>query len=198
MGSWVHGTDILGGGDKLTYKYMVLDPGKCAGDGTYFGLDGRWDLLNLTTILKNWCFPTVVLKKTLESPLDSKEIKPVNPKWNQPWIFIGRTDAEVQYSGHWMQRTNYWKRPWCWERLRAGGEGDDRGWDGWMASLTQWTWVWENSRRQWRTRKPGVLQSMGSQRVWHSLATEQQQDLLRRWHLSWDLSEKKGKSHKKT
>ena len=56
-----------------------------------------------------------------------------------------------------------WKSPWCWERLRAGGEGGDRGWDGWMASLTQWTWVWANSRRQWRTGKPGVLQFMGLQ-----------------------------------
>jgi len=57
------------------------------------------------------------------------------------------------------------KRPWCWERLKAGGEGDDRGWDGWMASPTQWTWVWVNSRSWWWTGRPGVLQSMGSQRV---------------------------------
>ena len=59
----------------------------------------------------------------------------------------------------------HWKRPWCWERLRAGGEGDDRGWDGWMASPTQWTWVWVNHRSWWWTGRPGVLQSMGSQRV---------------------------------
>ena len=61
----------------------------------------------------------------------------------------------------------YWKRPWCWERLKAGGEGDDRGWDGWMASLTLWTWVSAGSRSWWWTGKPGVLQSMGSQRVGH-------------------------------
>ena len=65
------------------------------------------------------------------------------------------------------------KRPWCRERLKAGGEGGDRGWDGWMASLTQWTWVWASSGRLWRTGKPGVLQSMGSQRVRHYWATEQ-------------------------
>ena len=65
--------------------------------------------------------------------------------------------------------------PWCWERLRAGGEGSDRGWDGWMASLTQRTWVWASSGRWWRAGKPGVLQSMGSQRVVHSWAMEQQQ-----------------------
>ena len=66
-----------------------------------------------------------------------------------------------------------WKRPWCWERLRAGGEGDDRGWDGWMASSTQWTWVWVNSGRWWRTGEPGVLQTRGSQRVRYNWATEQ-------------------------
>ena len=64
------------------------------------------------------------------------------------------------------------KRPWCWERLKAGGKGDDRGWDGWMASQTQWTWVWVSSRRRWWTGKPGVLQFMGSQRVGHNWATD--------------------------
>ena len=64
----------------------------------------------------------------------------------------------------------HWKRPWCWERLRAGGEGDDRRWDGWMASLTQWMWVWANSGRWWRTGKPGVLQSMGVAKSWTQLS----------------------------
>ena len=68
----------------------------------------------------------------------------------------------------------HWKRPWCWERLKAGGEGDDRRWVGWMTSLTQWTWVWPNSRRWWKTGKPGMLQSMGLQRVGHNWMTEQQ------------------------
>ena len=65
-----------------------------------------------------------------------------------------------------------WKRLWCWEGLGAGGEGDDRGWDGWMATLTQRTWVWVNSGRWWWTGRPGVLQFMGSQRVGHNWATE--------------------------
>ena len=64
------------------------------------------------------------------------------------------------------------KIPWCWERLRAGGEGEDRGWDGWMASVTQWTWIWGNSGNWWLTGRPGVLQSMGSQKVRHGWATE--------------------------
>ena len=91
---------------------------------------------------KNWCLQIVVLEKTLESPSDCKEINSVDLKWNQPWIFIRRTDAKakLQYFGHLMQKERiHLKRPWCWERLKAGGEGDDRGWDGWMASLTQWT-----------------------------------------------------------
>ena len=72
----------------------------------------------------------------------------------------------------WYEELTHLKRPWCWERWKAGGEGDDRGWDGWMASPTQWTWVWVNSG-SWRwTGKPGVLQSMGSQRVRHDWATE--------------------------
>ena len=68
----------------------------------------------------------------------------------------------------WCEELTHLKRPWCWERLRAGGEGDDRGWDGWMASLTLWTWVWVNSRSWWWTGRPGVLQFMGSQRVGHN------------------------------
>ena len=66
----------------------------------------------------------------------------------------------------------HWKRPWCWERLKAGGEGDDRGWDGWMASPNQRTWVWASSGSWWWTGKPGVLQSMGLQRVRHNWRTE--------------------------
>ena len=72
----------------------------------------------------------------------------------------------------WCKELTHWKRPWCWERLRAGGERDGRGWDGWMASLTQWTWVWVNSRTWWWTGKPGMLKSMGSQRVRHDWATK--------------------------
>ena len=74
----------------------------------------------------------------------------------------------------WWEEPTHWKRPWCWERLRAGGKGDDRGWDGWVASLTQWTWVWANSRRWWRTGKPGLLQSRSSQSIRQNWATEQQ------------------------
>ena len=95
---------------------------------------------------KNWCFWIVVLIKTLENPLYCKEIKPVNPKENQQWIFNGRTDAEPEALVLWPpdKVLTHWKRPWCRERLRAKGEGGGRGWDGEMVSLTQWTWVWVN------------------------------------------------------
>ena len=73
----------------------------------------------------------------------------------------------------WCEELTHWKRPWCWERLRAGGEGDNRGWDSWMASLTQWTWIWVSSGSWWWTGRPGVLQSNGSQsRTWLSNWTE--------------------------
>ena len=79
---------------------------------------------------------------------------------------------KLQYFATWCKELTHLKRPWCWERLRAGGEGDDRGWDGWMASLTRWTWIWVNSGSWWWTGSPGVLLFMGSQRVGHDWATE--------------------------
>ena len=121
---------------------------------------------------KNWYFWTVVLEKTLESPLDCKDIQPVHPKGDQSWVFIGRTDAEAETLATWCEELTHLKRPWCWERLKAGGEGDDKGWDGWMASSTWSTWVWVSSGSWWWTRKPGMLHSMGSQRVRHDWMTE--------------------------
>ena len=91
--------------------------------------------------------------------MDYKEIKPVNPKGNQPWIIIGRTDAEAETPILWPSNGKSWLIRKCWERLKAGGEGDDRGQDGWMASSTEWIWVWVSSRRWCRTWKPGMLQS---------------------------------------
>ena len=108
--------------------------------------------------LKNGCFWAVVLKKTLSSRLDGKEIKPVNPKRNQPWVFIRRTDAKAETPILWLPEG---RRRRGWQRM-----------DGWMASLTQRTWIWARSG-SWRWRgRPGVLQSMGSQRVRYDWVTE--------------------------
>ena len=120
-------------------------------------------------VLKNWCLWTVVLEKTLESPLDCKEIQPINPKGNQSWVFIGRTDAKAETPILWPPHAKRWligkdsdaRRDWGQEEK---GTTED---DGWMASLTRWTWVWVNSGSWWWTGRPGVLRFMGSQRVGH-------------------------------
>ena len=123
---------------------------------------------------KNWCFWTVVLEKTLESPLDCKEIQPVHRKGSvlnvhwKDWCWSWNSNILATC----CEELTHWKRPWCWERLKVGEEGDDRGCDGWMASPTPWTWVWVSSGSWWWTGRPGVLQSMGSQRVGHDWVTE--------------------------
>ena len=124
-------------------------------------------------VLKNWCFRIMVLEKTLESPLICKEIKPIlkeiNPEYSLEGLML---KLKLQYFGHPMQRTDSLEKTWCWERLKAGGEGDDRGWDGWIALPTQWTWVWTSSGSWSWTGMPGMLQSMGSQRFRYNFATE--------------------------
>ena len=95
-----------------------------------------------------------------------KEISPEYSLKDWGWTWNSNTLAT------WCEELTHLKRPWCWERLRAGGEGDDRGWDSWMASPTQWTWVWVNSGSWWWTGRPGVLRFMGLQRVGHDWATE--------------------------
>ena len=94
----------------------------------------------------------------------------LNTLWNKwCWSWSSNTLAT------WCKQLTHWKIPWCWERLKAGGEEGDRGRDSWMASPIQWTWTWANSRRWWRTGKPDILQSLGLQRVGQDLATEEQQ-----------------------
>ena len=99
-------------------------------------------------VLKNWCFQTVVLEKTLESPLDNRELKPVNLKRNQPWIFMGRTEAKAEAPVLWQPDERSWLigKTQMLGKINGEGEGDDRRWEGWMASPTKWTWVWVNSR----------------------------------------------------
>ena len=126
---------------------------------------------------KNWCFWTVVLEKTLESPLDCKEIQPVHSEGDQPWISLERMmlKLKLQYFGHLMRRVDSLKKT-----LMLGGIGGRRrkGWqrmrwlDGIMDISVWWTWVWVNSGRWWWTERPGVLRFMGLQRVGHDWATE--------------------------
>ena len=126
---------------------------------------------------KNWCLLTVVLEKTPESPLDSKEIKPVSLKGDQPWIFTGRTEAKAEASVFWSFDANRWLtgrvpdagKDWGQKGKRAS-EDEMARWHHWL----QWTWTWANSGRWRRTGRPGMLQGMGSQRVRHDWATERQ------------------------
>ena len=101
---------------------------------------------------------------------------PTSPSWRKSVLNIHQKDWCWSWKSNtlatWCEELTHLKSPWCWERLKAGGEGDDRGWDGWMASLTQWTWVWVNSGSWWWTGRPGVLGFMGLQRVGHYWATE--------------------------
>ena len=162
----------------LKSRDITLPTKVCLVKATDFPVVCMWELdYKESWVLKNGCFWTVVLEKTLESPLDCKEIQPVHPKGNQSDFLILK--LKLQYFGHLMQGTDSLEKTLMLERLKVGGEGDGRGWDGWMASLTWWTWVWVNSGSWWWTGRPGVLQSTGSQRVtteqlnWTELLTQQ-------------------------
>ena len=96
-------------------------------------------------------------------------LKEISPEYSLEGLML---KLKLQYFGHLMWRADSFEKTWCWKRLKAGGQGDDRGLDDWMTSLTQWTWVGARSRRWWRTGNPGVLQSIGSQKVGHDWVTE--------------------------
>ena len=124
-------------------------------------------------VLNNWSFWTVVLEKTFESPWTARRsnqsiLKEVSPEYSLEGLML---KLKLQYFGHLMGRTDSFEKTLMLGEIE-GGEGNDRGWDGWMASVTQWTWVWISSGNWWWTGKPGVLQSMVSQRVGHDWGTE--------------------------
>ena len=116
-----------------------------------------------------WCWRRLLRVPWTAGRFNQSILKEINPGCSLEGLML---KLKLNTSAMWCEELTHWKRPWCWEGLGAGGEGDDRGWDGWMASPTQWTWVWVDSGSWWWTRKPGVLPSMGSQRVRHDWATE--------------------------
>ena len=122
----------------------------------------------------NWCFWIVVLEKAFESSLDFKDTQPVNPKGNQSWIFIGKTDAEAPIL--WPPDAKNWpdslEKTLIMGKIEVEGEADDREWEGWMALPTRWIWVWVSFGSWWWTGRPGMLQSMGSQILGHDWVTE--------------------------
>ena len=116
-----------------------------------------------------WCWSRLLRVPWTAKRSNQSIVKEISPEYSLEGLML---KLKLQYFGQLMEELTHWKRPWCWERLKAGGEGNDRRWDGWMASQTLWTWVWVSSRSWWWTGKPGVLQSMGLQRVGHDWATE--------------------------
>ena len=140
-------------------------------------------------VLKNWCFWTVVLEKTLESPLDCKEIhqsilKEISPEYLLEGLML---KLKLQYFGHLMQRTDLLEKTLMLGRLKVGGEGDDRGWDGWMALLTWWTWVWASSGSWWWTGEPGVLQ-IAENWTWLRDWAELQEHLTQQFYTVWNYT----------
>ena len=115
-----------------------------------------------------WCWRRL-LKVPWTARSNQSILKEISPEYSLKGLMLR---LKLQYLVTWCEELTHWKRPWCWERLKAGGEGDDRGWDVWMASLTWWTWVWANSWSWWWTGKLSMPQSMGLQRFGHDWATE--------------------------
>ena len=116
-----------------------------------------------------WCWKRLLRVPWIARRLNQSILREINPEYSLKGLML---KLKLQYLGHLMWKLTHWKRPWCWERLKAGGEGGDRGWDGWMASSTQWTWVWACSGSWWWTGNPGVLQSMGLEIVGQYWVTE--------------------------
>ena len=109
-----------------------------------------------------WCWRRLLRVPWTARRSNQSILKEISPEYSLEGLML---KLKFQYLVTGCKELTHWKWPWCWERLKAGGEGDDRGWDGWMSSLTRWTWVWAVSGSWWWTGRPGVLQSMGSQRV---------------------------------
>ena len=116
-----------------------------------------------------WCWRRLLRVPWTARRSNQSIFKETNPAYSLEGLML---KLKLQYFGHWCEELTHSKRPWCWTRLKAEGEGDDRGWEGWMASPTQWTWVWASFRSWWWTGKPGMLQSMGSQGVRQNWVTE--------------------------
>ena len=118
-----------------------------------------------------WCLSRLLRVPWIQPVSRSNQsiLKEISPGCSLEGLML---KLKIQYLATWCEELTHLKRLWCWERLKVGGEGDERRWDGWMASLTQWTWVWVDSGSWWWTGRPGVLRFTGSQRVGHDWATQ--------------------------
>ena len=120
-----------------------------------------------------WCWRKLLRVPWTARRFNQSILKEISPEYHwKDWCWSWNSSTLAT----WYEELTHWKRPWCWKRLKPGGEADNRGWDGWMASPTRQTWIWASSGSWWWTGKPGVLQSMGSKRVGHDWATELNRD----------------------
>ena len=120
-----------------------------------------------------WCWRRLLRVPWTARRSNKSILKEISPEYSLEGLMLKlKLQMKLNTLATWCEELTHWKRSWCWERLKVWGEGDERGWDGWMASPTWWTWVWVNSGSWWWTGRPGVLQSMGSKRVGHDWATE--------------------------
>ena len=116
-----------------------------------------------------WCWRRLLGVPWTARRSNQSILKEISPEYSLEGLML---NLKLQYFGHLMWITDSFEKPWCWEKLKMGVEGDYRGWECWVASPTQWTWVWVNSRSWWCAGRPGVLQSMGLQKVGHNCVTE--------------------------
>ena len=158
---------------KRQRHYFVNKGPSTQGYGFSSGHVWMWELdCKESWVPKNWCFWTVVLEKTLESPLDCKGTQPVHPKGDQSWMFIGRTDAEAEYFGHLMWRADSLEKTLMLCKIEGRKRRGRQRIRLLVASRTQWTWVWVDSGSWWLTGRPGVLPFMESRRVGQDWVTE--------------------------
>ena len=162
--------DLPNPGIKLESLALQADslPSELPGKPWYQGRPIRWHNSHQTPCLK----------EDGKRQITGSILKEISPEYSLEGLML---KLKLQYFGHLIWRTDSLERPWCWEGLGTGGEGDDRGWDGWMASATRWTWVWLNSGSWWCTGRPGVLQFKASQRVGHDWVTELNWTELNTW-----------------
>ena len=168
------GRKVMTNLDSILKSRDITLPTKVQGYDFSSGHVWMWELDHKESwVPKSWCFWTVVSEKTLESPLDCKEIQPVHSEGDQLWDLFGRDDAKAETPVLWPPHAKNWL---IGKDSNAGSVGgrrrNNRGWDVWMASLTRWTWVWVNSGSWWWTGRPGMLWFMGAQGVGHDWATE--------------------------
>ena len=148
---------------------------------------GQWRKLSSKKIdaFGLWCWRRLLRVPWTTRRSNQSILKEISPGCSLEGLML---KVKLQYFGHLRWRVDSLERPWCWEGLGAGGEGDDRRWDGWMASLTLWGWVWVDSGSWWWTGRPGVLRFMGSQWVGHDWATELNWTEPSNLHFSWSIS----------